>query len=82
MGYCTESRFRIIPWELLMRALALGWLGLIFVLAGCGAEESPGPTGADAKSAAECKTGECCATPSRASILQRNAAVKAAEKNQ
>jgi hypothetical protein len=54
-----------------MRALALC---LILGLAGCGAYESPGPTNADAKSAAECKTGDCCATPSRASILQKGAA--------
>jgi hypothetical protein len=56
-----------------MRALSLCWIGLVFALSGCGAYESPGPTNADAKSAAECKTGDCCSTPSRSAILRNSA---------
>lgn len=56
-----------------MRASYLCWIGLALLLAGCCAHESA-PTGdGSAKSAdSECKTGDCCSTVTRSSLLKKN----------
>jgi hypothetical protein len=57
-----------------MRLSLFCWISLAFMMAGCCAHESASSSDANAKSAdAECKTGDCCSTISRSSLLKSSA---------
>jgi hypothetical protein len=53
-----------------MRLSLFCWIGLALMMAGCCSHESASTTDPNAKSAdAECKSGDCCSSVSRSSLL-------------